>query len=85
MQENPRKYYNGELRFLTQSYANEIGFFSDFFRCHILYKRQRGDCSGTPSIPCLFDHYASESNKHCFGLTSGFFPRLAIMLERCQS
>ena len=57
--------------------------FQRFFS--VPHKRQSGDDSGTASIPWLFDHYASESNTHCFGLISGFFPRLVIMLESCQS
>ena len=47
--------------------------------------RWRGDYSGTASISWLVDHYASESNTHCFGLISGFFPQLVISLESCQS
>ena len=57
--------------------------FQRFFS--VPHKRERGDYLGTASTPWLFHHYTSESNTHCFGLISGFFPRLDIMLEWCQS
>ena len=48
------------------------------------HKRQRGDHSGTASIPWLFDHYAIESNTHCFRLISGFFHGWLLCLSRAS-
>ena len=72
-----------ELGFLTQK-ANEIGIFSDFFQCRI------SDKEATIRAQQVFHDYptimpVSQIRTAVFGLISGFFPRLVIMLESRQS